>query len=575
MADLPAAPDPIDPAEVRRPPLDPRLLKYSPSARWYVIFTAVFQAATVIAMLVAAVALAGLLAELITDPAKRTFGAQATHLWVLAVALAARVALDYLAGRYAHRAALSTIAELRLQAVDRLTDPVHTSPRTLLNVRERAVTVALRGLDSLVDYFAGYLPALLATIIITPVVVVVIAWVDFTSAVIIFITIPLIPVFMVLIGLVTRDRTERKLESMSALTAQLMDLLTGLPTLRALGRAHSPAARVDKLGQNLRKSTMSSLRVAFLSGTALELIATLSVALVAVSIGLRLVFGDMSLYAGVLALILAPEAYLPLRRVGAQFHNSEDGMTASREILAFIEAPDDAAAQRSDGRGTAAVALAGAEIAVTGIGVHDRDGWAPHDLTAVLQPGQVNVLTGPNGSGKSSVIAVLLGLLRPDTGSVTVAGVPLDDLDLDAYRSQIAWLPQQPVVVPGTVRANLELFGSADPADLAAACRASGFDAVLAEMPDGYDTPLGAGGVGMSAGQRQRLALARVLAAPAPLLLLDEPTAHLDADSEDAVLAAIAARARAGATVVMVAHHAVAVGGADVIVELEGVAGVA
>lgn len=575
MADTAAAPDQTDPAGARRPPLDPRLLKYSPSARWYVIVTAVFQAATVVAMLVAAVALAGLLAELITDPSTRTFAAQATHLWVLAAALAVRVALDYVAGRYAHRAALGAIAELRAQALDRLTDPVHTSPRTLLTVRERAVTVALRGLDSLVDYFAGYLPALLATIIITPVVVVVIAWVDFTSAVIIFITIPLIPVFMVLIGLLTRDRTERKLESMSALTSQLMDLLTGLPTLRALGRAQSPAERVDRLGQNLRKTTMGSLRVAFLSGTALELIATLSVALVAVSIGLRLVFGDMSLYAGVLALILAPEAYLPLRRVGAQFHNSEDGMTASREILAFIEAPDDDAAQRRDGRSGVVVDLAGAAIEIDGVGVHDRDGWAPRALTARIQPGAVNVLTGPNGSGKSSVLAVVLGLLRPDAGAVTVAGVPLDEVDLDAYRAQIAWLPQQPVVVPGTVRDNLALFGAADDENLAAACRASGFDAVLAELPDGYDTLLGAGGAGLSAGQRQRLALARVLAAPAPLLLLDEPTAHLDADSEDAVLAAIAQRARDGATVVMVAHHAVAVGAADQIVELEGVTGVA
>lgn len=560
----------VEPDAERRPPLDPRLLKYSRSARWYVVFTAVFQAATVVAMLVAAVALAGLLAEVITDPAKRNFAAQAGHLWVLAAALAVRVALDYLAGRYAHRAALGTIAELRQRALERLTDPGHTSPRTLLTVRERALTVALRGLDSLVDYFAGYLPALLATMIVTPVVVVVIAWVDFTSAIIVIVTIPLIPVFMVLIGLVTRDRTERKLESMSAQTAQLMDLLTGLPTLRALGRAQAPAARVEKLGQNLRKSTMSALRVAFLSGTALELIATLSVALVAVSIGLRLVFGEMSLYAGVLALILAPEAYLPLRQVGAQFHNSEDGMTAAREVLELIETPDDGDPADAEAGG-AAVDLAGATIALTGVGVHGRDGWAPRDLTARFRPGRVTVLTGPNGSGKSSVVSVILALLSPDTGTVTVDGVPLTALDLNAYRAQAAWLPQQPVLIPGTVAENLALFGAGDPGALEAACRASGFDRVLAELTDGVDSVLGAGGAGLSAGQRQRLALARVLASPAPLLLLDEPTAHLDADSEDRVLAAIVERARAGATVVMVAHRAVAVGEGDDVVELAGV----
>ena len=564
-----AEPGAAEPDEVRRPPLDPRLLKYSPSARWYVVFTAVFQAATVVAMLVAAVALAGLLAEVITDPAARSFAAQAGHLWVLGAALAVRVALDFLAGRYAHRAALNTIAELRVRALDRLTDPGHTSPRTLLTVRERALTVALRGLDALVDYFAGYLPALLATMIVTPVVVVVIAWVDFTSAIIVLVTIPLIPVFMILIGLVTRDRTDRKLESMSALTAQLMDLLTGLPTLRALGRAQAPAARVEKLGQNLRTSTMSALRVAFLSGTALELIATLSVALVAVSIGLRLVFGEMSLYAGVLALILAPEAYLPLRQVGAQFHNSEDGMTASREVLEFIEAPDDG--DPADATpGGAPVDVAGATIALTGVGVHGRDGWAPRSLTAQLRPGRVTVLTGPNGSGKSSVVSVILALLSPDAGEVTVAGVPLERVDVDAYRSQTAWLPQHPVVIPGTVRQNLDMFGVRDPEALAAASRASGFDEVLAELPDGLDTVLGSGGAGMSAGQRQRLALTRVLASPAPLLLLDEPTAHLDADSEDRVLAAIGERARAGATVLMVAHHAVAVADGDDVIELQG-----
>ncbi|MEZ5211001.1 MAG: thiol reductant ABC exporter subunit CydD [Gordonia sp. (in: high G+C Gram-positive bacteria)] len=553
------------PAGVRRPPLDPRLLKYSPSARWYVVLTALGQAATVVAMIVAAVALAGLLSEVITDPAARSFAAQATHLWVLGAALAVRVVLDYVAGRYAHRAALSTIGQLRRRALDRLTDPARTSPRDLLAERERALTVALRGLDSLVDYFAGYLPALLATAIVTPVVVVVIGSADLTSAILVLITLPLIPIFMVLIGLLTRDRTERKLESMSALTAQLMDLITGLPTLRALGRAQAPAARVERLGQNLRRRTMSALRVAFLSGTALELIATLSVALVAVGIGVRLVSGEMTLYAGVLALVLAPEAYQPLRRVGAQFHNSEDGMTAAREILALIESGDSAAV--SDGPG-AAVEVAGAAVELTGIGVHGRDGWAPRGVTARLEPGRVSVLTGPNGSGKSSVLEVILGLLRPDEGTVTIAGQPLGDVNLDAYRAQIAWLPQQPVVIPGTIRQNLELFGAADPGLLEKACAATGFDEVLADTADGHDTILGAGGAGLSAGQRQRLALTRVLASPAPLLLLDEPTAHLDADSEDRVLTAIAERAAAGATVVMVAHHPVAVGGGDVVVEL-------
>ncbi|MFT3660057.1 MAG: thiol reductant ABC exporter subunit CydD [Gordonia sp. (in: high G+C Gram-positive bacteria)] len=556
--------DDADPAGAGRPPLDPRLLRYSPTARRYIAVTAVFTAATVGAMIVAAVAIAGLLSEIIVDPSARTFAAQAVHLWVLAAALTVRVALSYLSGRYAHRAALDTIAELRARALDTLTDPARTSPRELLSARERALTVALRGLDSLVDYFAGYLPALLSTVLITPIVVGVITWADWPSGLVVLITLPLIPLFMILIGLVTRDRTERKLESMAALTASLMDLLTGLPTLRALGRAQAPAAQVARLGQNLRRSSMSALRIAFLSGTALELIATLSVAVVAVGIGMRLVYGEMGLYAGILALVLAPEAYLPLRQVGAQFHNSEDGMTAAREVLAFIDVPDAVvpAAERTP------VVVAGATLTLTGVGVHGRDGWAPRGLTAELRPGRLTVLTGPNGSGKSSVLSVILGLLRPDEGEVRIAGRPLGDVDPDSYRSRIAWLPQQPVVVPGTVRENLELFGVPDPRRLDEACAATGFDAVLADLPHGYDTPLGTGGAGLSAGQRQRMALTRVLAAPADLLLLDEPTAHLDEASEAAVLAAIARRSGDGATVVMVAHHASAVGIGDVVVDL-------
>ena len=391
-----------------------------------------------------------------------------------------------------------------------------------------------------------------------------IAWVDWPSGLVVLVTLPLIPVFMILIGLVTRDRTERKLESMSSLTSQLMDLLTGLPTLRALGRAQAPAARVAKLGQNLRKSTMSALRVAFISGTALELIAMLSVAVVAVGIGTRLVYGHMELYAGILALILAPEAYLPLRQVGQQFHNSEDGMTASREVLAFIDDPDAADLPA----GEQEVRVAGAALTLAGVGIHGRDGWAPRGLDAVIEPGEVTVLTGPNGSGKSSLVSVILGLMRPDEGTVTLAGTPLPDVDADTYRAQIAWLPQQPVVVPGTVRENLALFGEPEQQHLEEAFVATGFDAVVDELPDGLDTVLGAGGVGLSAGQRQRMALSRVLAAPASLVVLDEPTAHLDEQSEAAVLAAITDRARAGATVLMVAHHADAVNSAGAVIDL-------
>lgn len=554
----------------RRPPLDPRLLRASRSARKHVVVTALFAVANVIAVIAAAIALAGLTAELITDPTRRSFADQAVHLIVLAVALAARAAISFVGDLVARRAAHATIGELRLAALDTLTDPARTSPRSLLTQREHALTVALRGLDRLSDYLSGYLPALLSTVIITPLVVAVVLWADWVSGVIIIVTLPLIPIFMVLIGLLTRDRTRRKLDAMSRQNAQLVDLMAGLPTLRALGRAQGPAAQVAELGHRLRRSTMGALRIAFLSGAILEFLATLSVALIAVSIGLRLVFGEMSLYAGVLALILAPEAYFPLRQIGAQFHNAEDGVEAADDVLDVIDA---GLAEANDSRGTTPngpvghIELAGATIVVDDLGVRGRDGWAPRGLSARLAPGELTVLTGPNGCGKSTLIAAMLGIHRPDEGRVLIGETDVRELDPDGYHRQVSWLPQDPAVVPGTVAENLALFGELADDALRDAARAAEFDAVLADLPTGLDTVLGTGGAGLSAGQRQRLALTRTLASRAPLLLLDEPTAHLDEETADRVLTALVARARAGATVVMVSHRAAALAAADRVID--------
>ncbi|GAA4659981.1 thiol reductant ABC exporter subunit CydD [Gordonia humi] len=538
------------------PPLDPRLLKYSRSARRYAVAVAGFSVASVVAVIAGAVAIAGLLGELVTDPAARTFGAQSVHLTVIAVAFAARAVSSYLQDRYAHRAALATIGELRARAVDALTDSTRTSPHRLAAERDRSSTVLLRGLDALVDYFADYLPALLSTAIITPLVVVVIAWADWPSAIIILVTIPLIPLFMVLIGLLTRDRTRRKLDAMSRQSSRLLDLLTGLPTLRGIGRAVGPVRRVDDLGREFHRTTMSSLRIAFLSGAALEMLATLSVALVAVGIGLRLVFGDMSLYAGVLALVLAPEAYLPLRRIGAAFHASQDGLEASREVL-------DVCDRAARSTGSRRIGVDGEAVVVDGLGVRTRDGWTPRGLNLRCEPGTVTVVSGRNGVGKSTLLAAILGLERPDEGSVRIGGVDVTDLEPTAFHEQVAWLPQHPMTTPGTVAENLALLDELDPARVADLSRVFG----LAEIDAA--TMIGADGSGLSAGQRQRLALVRTLASDAPLILLDEPTAHLDAETAARVLDVVAARAADGATVVLVSHRPESRSVADVVVEVE------
>ncbi len=558
-------------------PLDPRLLRQSGAARRYVAVTVAAGLLSTGAVIVIAFAVASILAELVTDPGRRTMGAQAVHLLLLASAFAVQVATTFAGQRYSQSAAQVVIGEVRSGVLETLTDPARTDARQLVASRGRAATVLLRGLDDLGPYLSGYVPSLILAATLTPIVILVIAAVDLVSAGLIVLTIPLIPVFGILIGLMTRDRTQAKLDATARQQSMLLDLITGIPTLRALHRAQGAAEQVAELGRSWRRSTMGTLRVAFLSGAWLELMATLSVALVAVSIGLRLVYGEMSLFAGVLALVLAPEAFRPLRQLGAAFHDSADGVAATNEAFELVAGADgpDTASSAAAAAAPAPVSLAGKPISFSGAGVRARDGWAPHALDVDCAAGSVTVLTGPNGSGKSTALAVLLGLVRLDEGAVLADDTVLTRAELAACQPQIAWLPQHPAIVPGTVAENLALYGPLDPTALAAAAGATGWDGVAAEQfgagADLGATMLGEGGIGLSAGQRQRLALTRTLARETPVLVLDEPTAHLDAAARERVVTAVVDRARAGATVIVAAHRAEWLAAADRVVDLGAV----
>ncbi|QLY31603.1 thiol reductant ABC exporter subunit CydD [Nocardia huaxiensis] len=567
-------------------PVDPRLWRHARSARRYLALSVTLSLTTTLCIVVAALALARVLAGVITEPAHRDIGSWTTELLVFTAAVAIRITATWWQARLAHRAGAQVVAELETAVV---AAGAALPPRELDSRRTELAVIAGNGLSGLRAYLAGYLPALLLACLVPPVVLAVIAAHDLVSGVIVVITLPLIPIFMILIGLLTKGRAEQTLTATTRLSDQLLDLFAGMPTLRALGRetggvsrasaSETTAAqpdssrttmrhRVADLGDTLRRRTMSALRIAFLSSMVLEMLATLSVALVAVSIGMRLVFGDMPLYAGLVALILAPEVYLPLRMVGERFHAAQDGMAAAEKAFAVLDpAPRPAPGRHSAGATVAAHPVG--HIEIRDLSVVARDGFAPCGLSAVLRPGAVTALTGPNGCGKSTVLQAILGLLTPDRGAVTVSGTPVPDLDADHWWSHIAWLPQRPVLLPGTLRANLELLGApANADDLTKATAATGFDEVLETLPDGWDTLVGTGGTGLSLGQRQRLALTRTLAAPRPILLLDEPTAHLDEDSEATVLAALTARARAGATVVVVAHRPSVLAAADHIIEV-------
>ncbi|MFD4295184.1 thiol reductant ABC exporter subunit CydD [Rhodococcus sp. NPDC058532] len=566
IGDAPAAPA----ADTgRRGPVDPRLWRYSRSARGYLVLSVAFSVVIAATVIVSAIMIGTVLAGVITDPDARTVGHWAGELAVLAVAVAVRAVATWLQARYAHRSASRVIGELRGEVLAAATT---MPPRDLDPRRDATATVLTRGIEGLRAYLTGYLPALLLAVTVTPLTLLVILFTDLTSAVVVVITLPLIPIFMILIGLLTKGKAAAALRTMTTLSAQLLDLIAGLPTLRALGREvgtadesgeRGPAARVRELGDEHRRTAMASLRIAFLSSMVLELLATLSVALIAVSIGLRLVYGDMALRAGVIALVLAPEVYLPLRTVGAQFHAAEDGMAAADKAFGVLD-------DRTEGVGGTSAVPSG-PVTLHGVGMRSRSGWAPRAVDLVIAPGRVTGVTGPNGAGKSTVLHAILGLSRPDEGRVLVGGTDVRDLNPDAWWRSVAWLPQHPVLIPGTLRENLELTGpvTVDPARLERACAETGFDAVLCALPDGWNTMVGVGGLGLSLGQRQRLALTRVLVTDSPVILLDEPTAHLDPESERRVLAAVRNLAAAGRAVLLVGHRQSVLAAADSVVHVE------
>jgi len=504
------------------------LWRASAAMRRYLVASVACGVVISAATIAAAVVLAHIVAGVITDPEARQLGQWTGPLALLAGLWLLRAGAQWWQGRLSSASATRVIAELAGQVLRTVTA---LSPRALAVRRDTAAALITTGLDGLRPFLTGYLPTVFLSGILTPAAVLVIAVYDWRSAVIVLVALPLIPIFMILIGLLTKERSEAALAAMTTLQSRMLDLVAGIPTLRALGRIDGSAERIAELAAAHRRSTMATLRIAFLSALVLELLATLGVALVAVSIGLRLVFGEMTLVAGLTALLLAPEVFWPLRRVGAEFHAAQDGKTAADAALELLDSlpPQQA--------GTRTVDAAGAVIRL-------------EDLDADVAPGRVTVLTGPNGCGKSTLLHTVLGL---HPGRVSVDGVPVEDLELRQWWSQVAWLPHRPALVPGTVRANLELFGPLS--DLESACQDSGFDEVVASLPDGLDTVIGRDGEGLSLGQRQRLGLARALGSDAPVLLLDEPTSHLDAEMERRVLAAITARARTGATVLVVGHR--------------------
>jgi ATP-binding cassette subfamily C protein CydCD len=597
--------------------LDPRLLQYARATRTFLFLSIAL--GSLRALLI--VAQAWLLVDVVVGAfshGKDLAQLRSPMILLLCVVLA-RALVAWAAELAAGRSSAQAKSQLRGVLLERVSVLGLDSSRT--QSTGELTVLATRGLDALDGYFSLYLPQLLLAAIVPLVVLVAVVSQDWISAAIIAFTLPLIPLFMALVGAATREKMDRQVRTLQRFAGHFLDVVAGLPTLKVFGRAKAQAASIRSISERYRETALSNLRVTFLSSLILELVATISVALVAVAIGLRLMDGDMSLRAGLFALVLAPEAYMPLRQLGTNYHASAEGVAAAGQVFAVLpdngvhkntgkfrnkvfetpSTPDPAGGGAAsshfdtDLTGNGATSshfdadLAGdgatsirrgsrpevpdmtaADIRVEGLTVSypGRPEPALHDLSLHVAAGEIVALAGPSGCGKSTLLGVLLGFVAHEQGTVSVDGVNLSEIEPDAWRAQLAWVPQRPHLFASSIAENVRL-GRRDASDdeLAAAVSAAGLSDVISRLPDGLDTVLGERGAGLSAGERQRVALARAFLRDAPLLLLDEPTANLDGQTEQTVLDAVQHLSQER-TVILVAHRPALLEMADRVVNL-------
>ncbi|MEH1014134.1 thiol reductant ABC exporter subunit CydD [Micromonospora sp. CPCC 206060] len=550
---------------MNRRPFDPRLLRRVPATRRQLAVLGGLGGLTAILVVGQATALAALLA------AAAGGGLDRVALAGFVVAVAGRAAVVWGQGVVAARTAATVKAALR---ADLLAAVGQRGPGWLAGQQTgRLATLAGRGLDALDAYFTGYLPQLVLSVTVPVAVLARLVFADWSSALIIAVTLPLIPVFGALLGWQAQAATERQWRRLARLGGHFLDMVAGLPTLRLFGRADAQVEVVRRMADGHRVATMRTLRIAFLSALVLELVATLSVALVAVPVGIRLLGGGLTLSTALLILLLTPEAYLPLRAAGSRFHASMEGLTALDEALS-VEAGVQGRAPYTTENDRKGPLLTPApdgpgEIRFESVTVaYDRT-TALRDVTLTIRPGERIAVVGPSGAGKSTLLNLLLGFVTPTGGRITVDGVDLTGVDLDGWRRRVAWVPQRAHLFAASVADNVRLGApDATPEAVDAALRAAALDEVVAALPDGVDTELGERGYGLASGQRQRIALARAFLRDADLILLDEPTARLDAASEAAVLDATR-RLVAGRTALLVAHRPALLDAADRVLRVD------
>lgn len=512
-----------------------------------------------------AIAQAALLAYAIAAAVQR--GADVTTLgpglaWLAAV-LVGRAGISWLRESTAQGASAQVKSTLRLGVIRRA---VELGPRRVAGGGEGEVTaLATQGIDALDGYFAQYLPQLVLATVLPVVIVAALLPADLIAGVTVALTLPVMVVFTVLIGRATEARRQRRWRAFTRLAHYFGDVVAGLPTLKLFGRALAQEEGLARVTDAYRRENLAALRIAFLSAFVLELGATLSVALVAVGIGLRLVDGTLDLQTGLFVLVLAPEAYLPLRRLGAHFHASEQGMAAADATFAILEAPEPPAGTLASVPDLHRGRLVVRDLSVLQPG---RGIAAPDRASLEVGGGEIVALTGESGAGKTSLLLAIAGLLAPSTGRAWVedgrSTAEVAEIAPAAWRRRITWVPQEPYLVAGSVGDNVRL---AEPAADDAAVRRALAAVGLAQLDPA--TPLGERGAGLSSGQRRRVAIARAFVRDAPLVLLDEPTAGLDEAAEASVLQELRELARGERrAVLLVAHRPAALAIADRVVHI-------
>ena len=475
-----------------------------------------------------------------------------------------RAALLWLSEQVAFQAATQVKLAVRQQLYAKVQ---RLGTAWLTNERSGDVVNSLSdGVEALEAYYARYTPAMLLMALVPLSILAMVFYFDVWSGLIMLLTAPLIPFFMILIGKGTEKRNQQQWRQLARMSAHFLDVIQGLTTLKLFNASQRETHVIAEVSEQYRQSTMSVLRVAFLSSFALEFLSTVSIALVAVFIGFRLFWGEMNFLSGFFVLLLTPEFYLPLRNMGTQYHARLQAIGAAERMVEILETPETETPPEESLQ--ALPALFPLQFKQVEVVYNDgRQALNGFDLT--IKAGQTIALIGASGAGKTTVLNLLLGFIQPTQGQILLGETDLATVPLAHWRKQIAWLPQQAHLFPGSVADNIRL-GSAQTSLAAvqqAAQQAYAHDFIQA-LPHGYDTLIGEGGQGLSGGQIQRIALARVFLKDAPLVILDEATAHLDQQSEQWIQQAIQTLAQTR-TVIMIAHRLHTIEQADLIVLMQ------